>query len=162
MFLSDGADTAYDERSSPKALLDRCDAILEEVRKGEKSARNTLRQELSGLGRSLFKDAESKSKYDTSRSLESLVRYESFIMVFKKIGYIEPDQLDSLVGKAVHDSGASESTVRGCFKQLFEHHEIKTIEGATERSHRTHILPSKDGFMRSFLRVQCPTACGVK
>ena len=61
--------------------------------------------------------------------------YESFIMVFRKIGYIEPDQLDSLVGKAVHDSGANESTVRGCFKQLLEHHEIKTIEGATERSH---------------------------
>ena len=135
MFLSDGADTAYDKRSSPEALRERCDAILEEVRKGRKTAEATLRQELAGLGLPLFKDAESKSKYDTSRSLESLVRYESFIMVFKKIGYIEPDQLDTLVGKAVRDSGESESTVRGCFKQRLEHHEVKTIEGATERRH---------------------------
>ena len=135
LFLSAGAETTYDERSSPEALLERCKAILEEVRKGRKTAEATNRQELAGLGLPLFKDAESKSKYDTSRSLESLIRYESLTTIFKNIGYIEPDQLDTLVGKAVRDSGASESTVRGCFKQMLEHHEVKTIEGATERSH---------------------------
>lgn len=132
-FLSNESDTKYSEHSNLKDLLTCCRKIVEKARKGNsRDPLNQLRGDLGGQGLIAFKDKSNKKKYDAARKISTL---ENLISVFGEIGYIEPCQLNTLIGKFAHIVGTDETTTRAYISNQLNNFNITQIEDADGPNH---------------------------
>ncbi len=84
-------------RSSPQSLYDRGDSIYKELsRSGKTDADTTLKMNLAGRAKSVFKDATEKDKYDNTLATEVLTELNNPLEIAGRDKFIEEKELRSL------------------------------------------------------------------
>ena len=85
-------------RSSPKSLYDRADTIYKELsRIGKTDADSTLKMNLAGRAKSIFKDNTEKERYDNTLAVEVLAELENPLEIAGRNKFIETKELNSLL-----------------------------------------------------------------
>jgi hypothetical protein len=88
-------------RSSPQSLYDRGDSIYKELsRSGKTDADTTLKMNLAGRVKSVFKDATEKEKYDNTLATEVLTELNNPLEIAGRDKFIEEKELRSLLDLA--------------------------------------------------------------
>ena len=101
-FLSlDHTGSPMNARSSPKSLYDRADSIYKDLsRSGRTDADTTLKMNLAGRAKSVFKDATEKERYDNTLATEVLRELNNPLEIAGRDNFIEEKELRSLLNLA--------------------------------------------------------------
>jgi len=111
-FLNIEDSPKVNNRCSPKALYERADAIYKKLnRSGKTDPDTTLRINLTGKCKTVFKNDEEKERYDNTYAEEALSDLESFLEIAGDKNFISQGSLQSLVNRG-RDLGVNEVIVQ--------------------------------------------------
>lgn len=124
-------------QSSPKVLYDRADEIYKQIRKdGLIDPVSTARQDLTGKCKALFKDQESKEKYDNTVAMEVMNDFSCHLKLAGGDGILDVFEIQGIIQQAV-ESGVAKDLALEFIEDYCSKHNLKVqrdVEKAIERN----------------------------